>query len=497
MPEFDYTPEEFENLVNNVYLGNVSPDSLPLDLYNAINGYLSAGLDLVFGENIVFDVGAPDLKLYQYFKHNVAVFSGAKTYQQARDMSELVFSPDGFKRSFTDFKKDAKKVFDTYNKNWLRTEYDTAVTSAQTATQWNQIAEDAEALPYLKYVTAGDERVRHDHRAWNGITLPVNHKFWDTHYPPNGWNCRCMVVQLDDNDRVRITPEETLDIVPPPDSELFNNNPAKTGVIFDKSHPYFNFKKEHQARASRNFGLPTPEKPAEAITEKIDPIKQKAKEMKPENLKDIFDVETSDEFWSLFKTKPSVKPNLKGDSFARGNSVDLDVNRFTTEYGQKKIIYHEFGHVLHEQLNWNKFSVFDPIVDPRVEEVFNKYKKEFKNTKKNAEKWRHLYYRSEKGKAYIYELQNKYKHLNKADFEEQLSSYLDTIASLTKGRLGGGHELSYWKAGRGYYDKAEFLAHAFENKYVGNELFKGEMPELFNDMVKLLDELINEQTSKL
>ncbi len=265
MAEFDYTPEEFENLVNNVYLGNVNPDSLPLDLYNAINGYLSAGLDVVFGENIVFDVGAPDLKLYQYFKHNIAIFSGAKTYQQARDMSELVFSADGFKRSFTDFKKDAKNVFDTYNKNWMRTEYDTAVTSAQTATQWRQISEDAEALPYLKYVTAGDERVRHDHRAWNGITLPVNHKFWDTHYPPNGWNCRCMVVQLDDNDRVKLTPDETLDIVPPPDSALFNNNPAKTGVIFDKSHPYFNFKKEHQERARRNFGLPTPEKPAEAI----------------------------------------------------------------------------------------------------------------------------------------------------------------------------------------------------------------------------------------
>lgn len=35
---------------------------------------------------------------------------------------------------------------------------------------------------------------RPQHLAWNGLTLPADHPFWQTHYPPNGWGCRCFCV---------------------------------------------------------------------------------------------------------------------------------------------------------------------------------------------------------------------------------------------------------------------------------------------------------------
>ena len=35
---------------------------------------------------------------------------------------------------------------------------------------------------------------RPQHLAWNGLTLPADSPFWRTHYPPNGWGCRCRVV---------------------------------------------------------------------------------------------------------------------------------------------------------------------------------------------------------------------------------------------------------------------------------------------------------------
>lgn len=49
---------------------------------------------------------------------------------------------------------------------------------------------------YLQYRTAGDDHVRPAHAALNGVTLPPSDSFWTDYYPPNGWNCRCTVVQV-------------------------------------------------------------------------------------------------------------------------------------------------------------------------------------------------------------------------------------------------------------------------------------------------------------
>ena len=46
------------------------------------------------------------------------------------------------------------------------------------------------------YRTAGDDRVRPEHAALNGVTLPPSDDFWESYYPPNGWRCRCTVVQV-------------------------------------------------------------------------------------------------------------------------------------------------------------------------------------------------------------------------------------------------------------------------------------------------------------
>ncbi len=36
-----------------------------------------------------------------------------------------------------------------------------------------------------------------------GTVLPWDHPFWRTHYPPNGWRCRCAVQQLGKDDLER------------------------------------------------------------------------------------------------------------------------------------------------------------------------------------------------------------------------------------------------------------------------------------------------------
>ncbi len=69
--------------------------------------------------------------------------------------------------------------------------------------RWERIERLREAMPWLRYVAVQDARTRPDHLAWHGTILPVDHPFWKTHYPPNGWKCRCIVQQLSEDDLER------------------------------------------------------------------------------------------------------------------------------------------------------------------------------------------------------------------------------------------------------------------------------------------------------
>jgi hypothetical protein len=42
---------------------------------------------------------------------------------------------------------------------------------------------------YWVYRHTPNEHPRLQHLAWDGMTLPADHPFWQTHYPPSGWNC--------------------------------------------------------------------------------------------------------------------------------------------------------------------------------------------------------------------------------------------------------------------------------------------------------------------
>lgn len=50
------------------------------------------------------------------------------------------------------------------------------------------------------YFTVGDNRVREEHAALDGISRKKDDDFWDKFWPPNGWNCRCQAVAIYDED---------------------------------------------------------------------------------------------------------------------------------------------------------------------------------------------------------------------------------------------------------------------------------------------------------
>ncbi len=85
----------------------------------------------------------------------------------------------------------------------LRIIFDTNIRMAYARGRWERIERLREAMPWLRYVAVQDARTRPDHLAWHGTVLPVDHPFWKTHYPPNGWKCRCIVMQLSEDDLER------------------------------------------------------------------------------------------------------------------------------------------------------------------------------------------------------------------------------------------------------------------------------------------------------
>ncbi len=89
-------------------------------------------------------------------------------------------------------------VATTFDASRLKLIYDVNLSQSYAAGLWNRIARNKATLPFIYYRTMRDEMVRASHRVWDGVALPVDDPFWDTHYPPNGWRCRCTAYGIDE-----------------------------------------------------------------------------------------------------------------------------------------------------------------------------------------------------------------------------------------------------------------------------------------------------------
>ena len=123
------------------------------------------------------------------------VFSGMKTFHELNEAFPKLIDDNGNRKTFQQFSKDVLAIDKTYNRNYLRAEFNFVQASADMAAKWERFAQDGERYD-LQYRTAGDGLVRPEHAALDGITMPMDDPFWNEYYPPNGWNCRCTVVQV-------------------------------------------------------------------------------------------------------------------------------------------------------------------------------------------------------------------------------------------------------------------------------------------------------------
>jgi hypothetical protein len=179
-------------------------------------------------------------------ENDVYLFSGLKAHAQLFEASRLLLDENGALKPYNAFARDFNKINKGYNQTYLNTEYGYAVSAAQMAGKWAGFSNGDRYD--LQYRTAGDNHVRDSHAKLNRITLPKSDPFWDMYYAPNGWNCRCNVVEVlkdkyeqsNSADAMAAGEKATTKIGKNGENklEIFRFNPGKQQVIFPPDHPY-------------------------------------------------------------------------------------------------------------------------------------------------------------------------------------------------------------------------------------------------------------------
>lgn len=77
--------------------------------------------------------------------------------------------------------------------------YQTNMSTSYAAGRYQQMT-DPEVLklhPFWRYIHSDSAlHPRALHLSWHGLTLPADHKFWKTHFAPNGYGCQCRITSV-------------------------------------------------------------------------------------------------------------------------------------------------------------------------------------------------------------------------------------------------------------------------------------------------------------
>ncbi|MBU0972308.1 MAG: phage head morphogenesis protein, partial [Proteobacteria bacterium] len=139
--------------------------------------------------------------------------------------------------NFEDFKTQCSTIFEkrgwTGISSWrVDNIFRTNVQAAYMAGRWKQASAASDLRPYGQYSAVNDRRTRPTHTALHGVTYPLDHPFWDTWWPLNGFRCRCNVKTLSERQvkkrGIKVQTEDiTGKLVEPVDYRTGNKLPAR------------------------------------------------------------------------------------------------------------------------------------------------------------------------------------------------------------------------------------------------------------------------------
>jgi SPP1 gp7 family putative phage head morphogenesis protein len=222
-------------MIKDVWEKQGMPYNLNEDVTSGFIDELFNGVQDGYGSTLVaVDFDTPDYNMLANLQRDVYHFSAAKNYQQLKALTGALIDDDGKLRSFSDFKKAAFDINDQHINQWLQTEYDTAIGSGQMASKWTDITSNT-ATKLLEFDAVMDERTSAICSSLNGTVKPVDDEFWNEYYPPNHFNCRSTVRQLNGGNE---TPSDKI-VYPEKVPAMFKVNLAKRGLAFPPDHPYY------------------------------------------------------------------------------------------------------------------------------------------------------------------------------------------------------------------------------------------------------------------
>ncbi len=151
---------------------------------------------------------ATELELLNVFKASISTaLAKGQTFETWRagllpqltaigwDQPKMVTDPTG---------QQPPRMVDFTAPRRLQTIFQANMASARSAGQWNRAQRTKAALPYILYVRTSSAEPRLEHLTWVGLILPVDDPFWQTHWPPNGWGCKCTVRQITARERDKL-----------------------------------------------------------------------------------------------------------------------------------------------------------------------------------------------------------------------------------------------------------------------------------------------------
>lgn len=112
------------------------------------------------------------------------------TFRQFQQQLEPILRKKGWwgRQEVIDPKTGERVLAELGTPRRLRIIYDTNIRMATARGRWERFERLRDSFPYLRYIAVLDARTRPEHMAWHDTVLPMDHPWWKTHAPPNGWN---------------------------------------------------------------------------------------------------------------------------------------------------------------------------------------------------------------------------------------------------------------------------------------------------------------------